>query len=132
MANGTVQIIVPDQFERWIRGFQELPGDVMREAEHHWAIATDLFFDRTQDAVHIQSGDLKASGRSSVRREGTSVIGEVKYGGVMGTRGMVDYAMEEEDRGGEHAYLSIGWQAAESAFNEAMPMTWNEVIAGWR
>lgn len=132
MSSNEVKVVVPAQFEAWVSGFQSMPGDFMRVAEDHWAVAMDLFFDRTQDAIHIVSGDLKASGRSAVRREGNNIVGELTYGGVMGTKGMVDYAMEEEDRGGEHAYISIGWQQAQASFDRAMPMMWEEVIAGWR
>lgn len=128
----TVQIVVPDQYERWIAGFQTMPVVMARAIESQWAIATDLLLDRSQDAIHVISGDLKTSGRADSRLEGTTVVGEVTYGGVMGTEGMVDYAMEEEDRGGEHAYLALGWSQAESAFSKAMPVAWSEVIAGWR
>lgn len=127
-----VQIIVPRTWDAWTEGFRDLPEEAPALLEAHWMIATELFFDRTQDAVHIQSGDLKDSGRSEVRVLKWSVIGDVIYGGTMGTEGPVDYAQEENDRGGDHAYLNNAWPMAEYAFNRAMPAVWKEVVSGWR
>lgn len=132
MPGVEAKIIVPDQFRAWEAGFTSLPDDLEQVVELHWRIATDLFYDRTQQAVHVISGDLKTSGRSDVYSQGQTVVGDVIYGGVQGTEGPVDYALEEEERGGDHAFMSRGWDGAQRVFDEALPLAWREVVGSWR
>lgn len=122
-----VQIVVPRQFEAWERGFAHIVDDTAREALVQLQVATDLFFDATQRFVHIVSGALKATGEAVVVRDGDQVVGEVKYGDED-----VVYAQIEEDRGGEHAYMSRGWEVAAGAYEQAMGRVWSEVVAGWQ
>ncbi len=127
MSNPRIQIVVPDVFRAWGDGFGSAPNDVPEEAAEQWRIATDLFFDQTQQRVHIISAALKSSGRSSVELDGKVLVGEVAYGNEE-----VPYAQIEEDRGGEHAYLSIGWEAASRVYEDALDEAWSEVIGGWK
>lgn len=119
-----VEIVVPREFIAWRDGFERLPDDAATEGVRQLRVATDLFFSKTQQFVHVLSGDLKASGDSAVVREGDEVHGEVEY--------TEPYAQIEEDRGGEHAYMSRGWEAAADAYETAMGRVWSEVVGGWQ
>lgn len=115
----------------WERLFYRLPRDLPEAAEEEWRQATDFFFDRTQAAVHILSGDLKTSGRSDVHREGpATVVGEVVYGGVMGSEGFVDYAEYEARRGGDHDWMAVAWEQSEREFSDALTRAWDRVVRG--
>lgn len=65
---------------------------------HQWETATERFYDRSQQFVHVDSVALKASGRFEVQRVVHRAIGELIYGGTRG----VDYAIYEFGRGGAH------------------------------
>lgn len=122
-----MEILVPAEFQAWTRGFGALPSDAAREAEAEWGLATDLFFDRTQAAVHVITGDLKRTGRQGVRVEDDTVVGSVTYGDET-----VDYAVHEFARGGPHDALAVGWEAAAETFERALGTVWSNVVAGWR
>jgi hypothetical protein len=126
-----LELVVPTDLDIWQAGFTLLPEELVLAAAAQWEIATDLFFDNTQQVVHVITGDLKASGRSSVSVDGQTVVGEIVYGDVDGLHGFVDYAQFEEDRGGDHAYLARGWEASQSKFEAAMGLAWSSVVAGW-
>jgi hypothetical protein len=63
-----------------------------------WETATERFYDRSQQFVHVDSVALKSSGRFDVQRVVHRAIGELVYGGTHG----VDYAIYEFGRGGNH------------------------------
>ena len=60
-------------------------------------------FAQTQEEVHVISGALKASGKQSTEanRETSKWIGEISYGG-----NGVNYAAIEQDRHGDHDFMS--------------------------
>ncbi len=58
----------------------------------------------TQADVHIESGDLKGSGKAKSEEKGKTWTGELKYGGVS-SGGDVDYAIYEKRRGGDHDFM---------------------------
>lgn len=122
------QIIVPRQFTAWRTGFAALPETATERAKVLFQAALDLYFSETQAVVHVDTGALKASGRVEMDRAGFALEGAIVYG----DEAEVVYAQIENDRGGDHAYLDIGWEAASDSFNQVMPATWQEVVAGWR
>lgn len=56
--------------------------------------------------VHVETGDLKGSGRSSSTVVGDYWQGRITYGGTMGTQQFVDYAGFEKARGGDHDFMA--------------------------
>jgi hypothetical protein len=115
---GRIRLETPGELAEWISGFNTL-GRALREPTLiGWGAATEVFFSRTQEYVHILSGDLLASGTYRVFALGgaETIVGEVKYGG-----GTVKYALIEEHRGGSHAYLSRGWEATQREFEFVLP-----------
>lgn len=108
-------IKVPKEFAQWIAGFEQLGEQAQEVGLLHWRVATDIFFDRTQQFVHVLTSNLKSSGRSSVRVSNGRVTGTLRYGGAN-----VRYAIIEEERGGDHAYLSRGWEASQATFQKTM------------
>jgi hypothetical protein len=113
--------------DRWITGLDRMdkPTAVARE---EWLVATEVFFDRTQAAVHVLSGDLKSSGTYGAQRRGQTIDGWVKYGGTADC----DYAVYEFARGGSHDALTIGFVAAEREFTAALTRILDREVASWR
>jgi len=99
--------------------------DVTRIGAEHWRTATDLFFGRTQERVHVVTGALKESGASDVLVDGETVVGLVEYGG-----GLVDYALIEQRRGPEHDYLNPAFVESVGDFEKAMGDTFERVMRG--
>jgi hypothetical protein len=109
-------IRISGELDEWIGKFTRLaakPADVFEE---RWSDATRHMFDRSQAAVQVITGDLKASGWWDVEREPTSVEGTVAYD--------APYAWYEHARGGDHAFLQQAWLASEDQFQEALAAGW--------
>lgn len=77
-----------------------------------WRTATERFYDRSQQFVHVDSVALKSSGRFEVQRVVHRAIGELIYGGTHG----VDYAVYEFGRGGQHDALQRAMNATAANF----------------
>lgn len=123
-----VTVKVSANYKRWIAGFAHLDQEAAEAAQTAWEAATDVFFDRSQQYVHVLSGDLKRSGQAEVQVTKGSLVGRLSYG----NDGDVDYAIYEEERGGTHAYLTRAWEATEAQFSRAFPEAWGKVVAGWK
>lgn len=94
---------VSDEIERWTSGLGRLADVSGGKAE--WRAANDVFFSKTQQYVHVISGDLRTSGVLDVNDVGPTIVATITYGGVEGTQGPVDYAAEEIARGGDHDFI---------------------------
>lgn len=77
-----------------------------------WEQTTERFYDHTQRFVHIDSADLKRSGRYATYRVVHRAFGEVIYGGRFG----VDYAVFEMGRGGSHDALQLGMNVTSATY----------------
>lgn len=111
------------------QGFDEMAAtmsvDVAAVGAEEWRAATDIFFGRTQERVHVVTGALKASGAADVLTSGDDVVGEVSYGG-----GLVDYALAEQRRGPEHDYLNPAFVDSQPDFEAALGRTFERVMGG--
>lgn len=106
-----------DTFYRWEQAAKRASRpDVLRP---EWEQANEIFFDRTQQYVHVITGDLKSSGRQRVVIEGGRLVGYVQYGD-----GTVDYAQAELDRGGDHDFLGRGWEATQVYISALFGKMW--------
>lgn len=81
-----------------------------------WRTATERFYDRSQQFVHVDSVALKSSGRFEVQRVVHRAIGELVYGGTHG----VDYAIYEFARGGSHDAPQRAMNATAESFVRAV------------
>lgn len=127
MGKSRIRFVVPPEWRAWRQGFGDMEKQAIKYGFVLWQAATEVFFDRTQEAVHILSGDLKRSGEMSVRPYGRTIVGEVTYGNEE-----VDYAPYEIARGGSHDFMTIGWSRAEQVFDSALPNVWENIVRGWR
>lgn len=87
-------------------------ADLPRGQVDKWEQATERFYDRSQQYVHVDTVALKRSGRHDTTRVVHRVIGEVVYGGRFG----VDYALFEFARGGQHDALGRGFSATAATY----------------
>ena len=100
----------------WIDGLNRLGDRVGDKQVDAWQQATERMYDRTQQFVHILSGDLIASGRHSLERGRRDITGMVTYGGTKAC----DYAIFEFARGGSHDALNLGFVANIPVFEQAI------------
>ena len=127
-----LQITTPANFQRWSLGARALPGGFRGASGPLWQLANENFFSLTQQYVHVESGDLKSTGRETVTVEGSRVVATVEYGGVVpGTGRTVDYAQFELNRGGDHDYMGRAWEEAQDVFQGVFGQTWGRVVAAW-
>lgn len=64
-------------------------------------------FKSTQAAVHIVTGSLKSSGKSSSEMKGDTWEGHISYGGAsLGVNNPVTYAIYEKARDADHDFMS--------------------------
>ena len=125
MADG-MKIVTPANFQRWSLGARALPGGFRGVSGPLWQLANENFFSLTQQFVHVDSGELKASGREEVHLEGSRVVATVTYGNEN-----VTYAQFEINRGGSHDYLGLAWEQSQGVFEEVFGKTWQRVVASW-
>lgn len=114
---------VPKEWHRWTRTMANLPAELAAQSEF-WETATEVFFARTQQATHVITGDLRASGDMQVEADNSSITGTVTYGG-----GNVDYAEYERQRGGTHDFFATSWEASAETFSAMMEQIYEAV---WR
>lgn len=120
----TARVKVSANFGRWIRGFDRLPEEVAEHGERAWRQAGEVFFDRTQEYVHVDKGELLESGHLDMRRGKRDVMATVAYDAY--------YAVYEFARGGSHDALTRGYEATARQFEQALPEAWKAVTATWR
>lgn len=84
------------------------------------SVLTQLFM-ATQEAVHVQTGSLKASGRIDSRYRNGVWRGEIRYGGMSpgSVHDPVRYSRQEQGRGGSHNFLRPV-EDADAAYVRAM------------
>ncbi len=128
MPSASIRFTVPPEIGKWQRSFAAGPALTGKIVEQRWQVGMDVLLARSQDVVHVISGALKGSGRSEVTRDASGqVTGIVEYGNET-----VDYAIYEHARGGEHAFLTRAYEAAEADLSKTLPDVWNLLIASWR
>lgn len=89
--------------------------------------ALEAAFMETQAVVHVITGSLKLSGRTSSDYDGHTWTGEIIYGGPSsGPNNPVDYAIYEMQRGGDHDFMA-GIPLYESNFSEAIDHLFDDV-----
>lgn len=125
----TVRMITPPELAQWVAGFDGMGQKVRAAGLIHWQVATEVFFSATQEFVHILSGDLLATGKQRVFafEGGKRIIGEVQYGSSK-----VVYALIENNRGGDHAFLVKGWEQTKEQFSAALVGSIGTVFDGFR
>jgi hypothetical protein len=112
--------------DRWIGGLERLDQpDMLDEAA--WEQATEVFFGRTQELVHVISGGLKSSGRRKTDREGDRIVGEVSYGGTP----ECDYAVYEFRRGGSHDALGRGAEVTNRLYEATLAKIVADKVGRW-
>lgn len=129
-----IDVKVSAEWDRWTAGLNRMGPDMADAADRTFRSAGEMFFSATQTNVHVITGDLMSTGRVNTEGTGREVETTVKYGGIPGasTGQIVDYAEDEEDRGGSHAYMARGWEQTERVFAQAMPEAWEAVVRSWR
>ena len=123
VSRGQVEIAVTSQLDKWLLHLSQMDGEFGEEAMRHWKAANDVFYDKTQQYVHVDSGDLKASAKREYEQDRGEVTAYLMY--------EADYAIYEEKRGGSHAYMTRGWNATEEMFAEAMPLAFESLVKKW-
>jgi hypothetical protein len=76
-------------------------------------------FDRTQEHVHVISGSLKASGRTTSDYNDNEWSAEIVYGGPSAPHD-VDYAIYEQARGGTHDFMAGAAEVLDEALTRAI------------
>lgn len=71
-------------------------------------------FAETQAMVHVQTGSLRGSGKSSSDVSEGKWEGEISYGGISAgfPKSPVEYAEYEQRRGGSHDFLNVHFAEA--------------------
>lgn len=113
--------------DKIIAGFEELSRGPSRAMQTEWELASERFFVTSQAHVHVLTGALKATGTYILDGDANEMSVELVYGGPvpagMWTEGMkrvVDYAIYEHGRGGEHAWLTTAFAAVQRDFPEGL------------
>lgn len=125
MARRRQRLIVPIKFDEWIEGLDNFdPGD---EILHEWTDATERFYASSQEHVHVITNALRTSGRHDTERDGRGrVVGTLTYGGtsvnVSGSDHprLVDYAVYEQRRGGDHDWITKAFAESREGFSRAL------------
>lgn len=118
-----VVITTSPSFADWIKGMATLPATAGVLGMAEMQAATDVFYDRSQQAVHVLTGHLKGSGDSRVFQESGQIVGEVEY--------TADYAGFENARGDDHAFMDSAWEASAQHFENMLPNLWGQIVATW-
>lgn len=126
MPSSRVRITVRG-LQPWIDGLETF-GTPTPEMELRWRQATDTFFDRTQRFVHVETAELKSSGRYEMFSDRRNIVGQVAYGGTA----ECDYAVYEFARGGNHDALTRGFEASQRMFERTLARMLAEEVGGWK
>jgi len=120
-----ISIEISRQWDEWIRGMRAIGMTFPAELAQEWQLAADLMYDRSQQYVHVITGQLKGSGvppRMSMERG--NVVAEVEY--------TAPYAAFEERRGGTHSFLQRAYTDVEGEFTRALGRGFDRVVRRWR
>ena len=96
--------------DRWIEALDD--SSWSDDALEAWQQAIDVMFDRTQQLVHIDTGELISSGSTRSFRRGDNLVGEVEYS--------APYAVYEFGRGDSHDALNRAFELMGDVFPDAM------------
>lgn len=107
-----IRVVCPE-FDTWVQGLSSIRVD--DGAVKVWEAAMDVFDSKTQQYVHVVSGDLRGSSEVTVERAEHHIVG-VLYFGITDE---VDYAVYEQQRGGSHDFMERGIRATEAIFQKA-------------
>lgn len=122
---GSVKFTVSRELQGWIDGLSDMERARARpELIGAWKVAGELMLDRTQQHVHVDTGDLKSSGSLSMFDESDGVVAEITYD--------AEYAIYENARGGDHAFMDRGFEESRDTFERALARGLEQVITSWR
>ena len=113
MGKGGIRIEVSN-LDFWVKGLTA--AEVGPGAVAVWSAAVDVWFSKTQQYVHVISGDLKSSGEQDVTLHGRVIEGALTYSGGPDR----SYAVYEIRRGGAHDFLTRGFVATQKIFQRAL------------
>jgi hypothetical protein len=120
-----VRIQVSGAFDAWIDGLGAIEREMVIAAATPWKAAADVFFDRTQQFVHVLTGDLKASGqRAEIKHDFAALVAEVVYDS--------DHAIYELRRGGTHDFYGRALESTNDLFERALGQGFERMVATWR
>lgn len=122
--SGSIKVTVSPSWNRWVNGFNTIEREAQNAARTEFQQAGEVFFARSQQFVHVLSGDLLASGSIEIVATGGEVVARLTYD--------TDYAIYENARGGSHAFIDRAWEATEQTFADALPGAWSKVVSSWR
>lgn len=90
----------------WTEALHAISGPGMETIAKLEEVMAEAFAE-SQAIVHVITGSLKGSGRTSFKVEGDQWTGEISYGGPSPgfPHDPVDYAGYEQERGGSHDFL---------------------------
>lgn len=106
-----IRVVATGDLPRDIGRLQRLGMRLTGEGRNEWSAATEALFETSQELVHVDTGELKASGRVEMSSAGATVTGKVIYEAPQG--------YFEEQRGGDHAFLTRAAQLTDRVFDEA-------------
>jgi hypothetical protein len=113
--------------DRWIAGFEATAKSrPSEEALLRWGQATEEMYDRSQEYVHIITGDLFLSGERDTAKSGWRLVGTVSYGGPE-----APYAEYEFGRGGDHDALLRAYVATHDTFEKTLAVIMEEEVQRW-
>lgn len=131
-AQNTVRIGDLRELDDWAEGFEHLERDLTKALLLEWQTAADVMYEYSQEFAHVLSGEMKASSEGpvvSVPDPGT-VAAEITYGPWENIHGheIKPYAEYEHNRGGEHAFLTLAFNAAERDFGDALAKAFTRTV----
>lgn len=112
------EIRVSPELEGWIDDFEELSS--LEPSRLAWERATRMMYRRSQEVVHVITGELKASGSYEMAGDGDDIEGRVVY--------TAPQALFEELLGGDHAFLTRAHEDTQDKFDDAMMASWRRVF----
>lgn len=120
----TIEITISPEMGRWERGFARMPIEAAAAALPGWQAAADVMFDKSQQFVHVISGDLKsACDGPTMSVDRGSLVAEILYD--------TDYAIYEHARGGDHAWLDRAYEATSRQFEQALGEAFERLVRLW-
>lgn len=126
---------VPDEFDRWIDGFEDMDREIVGHVLTEWQTASDVMYEFTQEFAHVLTGEMKASSEGAIVSVVDSAVveAEITYGPWETIRGAkIDpYAAYEIGRGGTHDFMRRGFLAAERTFKAALPRAFDALVESW-
>lgn len=119
------------QIDRWADGFDDMKRGIVDHLLTQWQTASDVMFEYSQEMAHILSAAMKASATGAVVSvHDGAVEAEITYGPWVDAQGnsVEPYALYEHNRGGQHAFLTRAFVAAERDFADALPRAFQRYV----